>query len=223
MITIAALLPESWRSETLDFRNWDESLMSQSIENEKGIALIVVMIMIVLVTGFMVMVLDISGVERDLASINQRSIQSFHAAGGGNEIASQVIKDVLEINADPTIAKSYPGTVVVASATSGGDTSLNDLVEELRNGGGTLADDTASVAPDLIVTALNNQAINIDIDLEAGGVTLPGSELQEFAIAHHKKVGGTGCTSGNLYSVDTISNGEKNTRANVGTAYFDCP
>ncbi len=203
--------------------------MSQSIKNkavihnEKGIALILVMIMIVLVTGVMVMVLGISGVEKNLASINQRSIQSFHAAGGGNEIASQVIKDVLEINADPTIAKNYPGTVILDPATAGGNTALNDFVEELRNGGGTLATDTAAVSPDLIVTALNNQLINIDIDLEAGGVTLPGSEIQEFAIAHHKKIGGTGCPSGNLYSVDAVSLGEKNTRANVGTAYFDCP
>ncbi len=197
--------------------------MTQSIKNEQGIALIVTMIMVVLVTGLMVMILEISGVERNLAAINQRSIQSFHAAGGGNEITNQVIKDILELNADPTVPKAYPNTVVVDATTSGGDTTLNDLVEELRNGGGILADDQANIAPDLIVTALNNQTINIDIDLEAGGVALPGSELQEFGIAHHKKVGGTGCPSGNLYAVDTFSHGEFKTRANVGTAYFDCP
>jgi len=203
--------------------------MNQSIKNrtvlknEKGIALIIVMLMIFMMTGLMVMVLGMSGVERNLASINQRSIQSFHAAGGGTEIASQVIKDTLELNVDPTIGRNYPGTVIVDSESSGGDTTLNDFVEELRSGGGILANDTASEAPDLIVTALNNQVMNIDIDLEAGGVTLPGSEIQEFAIGHHKKVGGTGCPSGNLYSIDTISLGEKNTRANVRTAYFNCP
>lgn len=203
--------------------------MSQSsqkktiLNNEQGIALVVVMIMIVMVTGLMMMVLGGSGIERNLASINQRSIQSFHAAGGGNEIATQVIKDALELNDDPTIAKNYPSTVLLDSSSAGGNTALNDFVEELRNGGGVMANDTASVAPDLIVTALNKQLMNIDIDLEAGGLTLPGSEIQEFAIAHHKKIGGTGCPSGNLYAVNTISLGEKNTRANVGTAYFDCP
>lgn len=218
MNIIVVSLHELWRSEILDCK-----YKSGLIKNEKGIALVVTMIMIVLVTGLMVMVMRISGVERNLASINQRSIQSFHAAGGGNEIAGQVVKDILEVNADPTTAKNYPATVVVDSATAGGNTTLNDLVEELRNGGGTLADDAVDVAPDLIVTALNNQTINMDIDLEAGGVTLPGSELQEFGIAHHKKVGGTGCPSGNLYSINTVSDGELNTRANVGTAYFDCP
>lgn len=203
--------------------------MSQSsqkktiLNNEQGIALVVVMIMIVMVTGLMMMVLGGSGIERNLASINQRSIQSFHAAGGGSEIATQVIKDALELNDDPTIAKNYPSTVLLDSSSAGGNTALNDFVEELRNGGGVMANDTASVAPDLIVTALNKQLMNIDIDLEAGGLTLPGSEIQEFAIAHHKKIGGTGCPSGNLYAVNTISLGEKNTRANVGTAYFDCP
>jgi hypothetical protein len=195
----------------------------EAIRNEQGIALIIVMIMIVLVTGLMAMVLGLGGIERNLASLNQHSIQTFQAAGGGNEMSTQVIKDVLLINNDPTSVMSYPGSVVLDTSTAGGNPGLNDFVEELRSGGGILANDTASASPDLVITAMNTQTLNIDIDLEAGGVTLPGSELQEFGIAHHKKIGGTGCPSGNLYSIDTVALGEKKTRANVGTVYFDCP
>ncbi len=198
--------------------------MDQSYKNEKGIALLIVISMIALVTGLMVMVLDISGTERTLSSSNQRTIQSFHAAGGGNEISNKVIKDTLQLNAHPATPKGYPGTIVVDPSTAGGsNATLLDFLEELKTGGGALRNDTAMGSPDLIVTALNNQTIQVDIDYEAGGVMLPGSELEEFAIGHHKKVGGTGCASGTLYSVDTVSLGPIKTKSNVTTAYFDCP
>lgn len=200
--------------------------MKQLHKNEEGIALIIVVSMIALVGGLMVMVLDISGTERNLAGINQRSVQSFHAAGGGNEISNQVIKDALDLNAIPTVPKGYPATVVVDSSNSTtiGDPTLPDLIEELRNGGGALGNDSVNdVVPDLLVTSLNNQRIQVDIDLEEGDVMLPGSELKEFGAAHHKKVGGTGCPAGTLYNVDTVSTGPLNTQSKVGTAYFDCP
>jgi len=197
--------------------------MGRFCESEKGIALLIVITMIALVSGLIIMALDISGTERILASSNQRTVQSFHAAGGGNEISNKVIKDTLELNAHPALPKGYPATVVVDTSTAGGNLALSDFVEELRNGGGALMDDTALGSPDLIVTSLNNQTIRVDIDLEAGDVMLPGSELQEFAIAHHRKVGGTGCAAGTLYTVDIVSLGQLSTRSNVGTAYFDCP
>lgn len=200
-------------------------MMKKHLKSERGIALVIVVVMIALVSGLMVMALDISGTERNLAISNQRTVQSFHAAGGGNEISNQVIKDALELNAIPTVPKGYPATVVVdtSNSTTIGQPAIPDFIEELRNGGGVFVNDTAKDSPDLIVTVLNNQTIQVDIDLEAGSVMLPGSELQEFAAEHHKKVGGTGCAEGALYSVDTVSLGQRNTRSNVGTAYFDCP
>ncbi len=193
--------------------------MNRYYKNEKGVALLIVLVVIIMVTGMMAMVLNISGTERNMAANNQRTTESFFAAGGSTAVSNRVIKDTLELMDIPT---GYPGTVVVDSLTAGGNPTLPDFVEELRNGGGVLANDSTDNVPDLVVTAMTGQNIAIDIDWEAGGVQLAGSELQEFGIAHHKKAGGTGCASGNIYTVDTVSLGSLNTRSNVGSAYFDC-
>lgn len=213
--------------------------------------MITIVLMILLVTGLLMMALNISGIESNLASTNRRTTQGFQAAEAAIQIANQAIQDTLELNAiptnppNPTTTKNYPATVVFDCSNSPtlGDVNLHDFVEELRHGGGLLANDSAAggttfncVAPplaatadpaagqtrgpDLVVTALGH-TMQIDIDLE-GGVNLPGSELEEFAIAYHKKVSGAGCGSGTLYYIDVVSVGPLNTRSNVGSAYYKC-
>ncbi len=198
--------------------------MIQNIKNEKGVALMIVMVMIVMVTALVTLVLSLSGMERKMASINQRTIESFQSAGGNTETSNQVIRDILELNDIPNIIKNYPASVVLDSATGGGDPGLPDLVEELRNGGGVLANDSVyDAVPDLIITGFNgSQTIRVDIDKEKGQVILPGSELLDFAIAHHKKTGGTGCSSGALYRITTVSEGGNKTNAKIGSAYYSC-
>lgn len=213
--------------------------------------MITIVLMILLVTALLMMALNISGIESNLASTNRRTTQGFQAAEAAIQIANRVIEDTLELNAIPTnppnpaTTKNYPATVVFDCSNSPtlGDKNLHDFVEELRHGGGLLANDSAAgdttykctppplvattdpVAPqtrgpDLVVTALGH-TMQIDIDLE-GGVNLPGSELEEFAIAYHKKVSGAGCGSGTLYYIDVVSVGPLNTRSNVGSAYYKC-
>lgn len=220
-------------------------------KNEEGAALITMVLMILLVTALLMMALNISGIESNLASTNRRTTQGLQAAEAGIQIANQVIEDTLELNAVPTnppnpsTTKSYPATIVFDCSNSPtiGDTGLHDFVEELRSGGGLLANDSASGdttydcaappiaptadpaagetrGPDLVVTALGH-TMQIDIDLE-GTANLPGSELEEFGIAYHKKVSGAGCGSGTLYYIDVVSVGPLNTRSNVGSAYYKC-
>lgn len=198
--------------------------MIQNIKSEKGVALLVVMVMTVMVTGLITLVLDMSGMELNIASINRRTIESFQSAGGNTETANQVIRDILELNDLPNVIKNYPASVLLDPATAGGDSGLPDLVEELRSGGGVLANDSVDDAvPDLLITGYNgDQTIRIDIDKEKGQVTLPGSELLDFAIAPHKKTGGTGCSSGALYRINTVSEGGKKTNSNIGSAYYSC-
>jgi len=194
--------------------------MIQNIKNEKGVALLLVLFVIVMVTALITMGLNMSGMERNIASINQRTIESFHAAGGNTETSNQLIRDTLEDNALPT---DYPAAVVVDPATAGGDPALPDLVEELRSGGGLLANDSVyDPTPDLLITSFNDQTIRVDIDKEKGKIMMPGSEMLDFAIEHHKKTGGTGCASGSLYSISAVSEGGHNTNAKVGSAYYSC-
>ncbi len=198
--------------------------MHQNIKNERGIALMVVMVMIVMLTALTTLVLDMSGMERNIASINQRTIESFQSAGGNTETSNQIIRDALELNDLPNVVKNYPASVVLDPATAGGDPGLPDFVEELRNGGGILANDSVyDAVPDLLIVGYNgDQTIRVDIDKEKGQVTLPGSELLDFAIAHHKKTGGTGCPSGALYRINTVSEGGNKTNAKVGSTYYSC-
>lgn len=213
--------------------------------------MITIVLMILLVTGLLMMALNISGIESNLASTNRRTAQGFQSAEAATQIAEQVIQDTLELNAlptnppNPSTTKIYPAEVVFDCSNSPtlGVNNLHDFVEELRNGGGLLANDSATgdrtynctapplvatadpaVAetrgPDLTVTALGH-TMQIDIDLE-GTVSLPGSELDEFSIAYHKKVSGAGCSSGSLYYTDIVSVGPFNTRSNVGSAYYKC-
>lgn len=188
------------------------------LKENRGAALITVVLMIVLVTALLMMALNISGIEMTLSATNRRTIQTFQAAGGGVEIAPTVIKDILDGNALPT---GYPATIVLDNTATGGDTGVVDLIEELATGGGTLSNDTAASNPDLTITVLSGQTLRVDIDYE-GPATLPGSELDEFAIGYHRKTGGTGCTSGTLYNINVVASGALSTQSNVGSAYFNC-
>jgi len=220
-------------------------------KKERGAALITMVLMILLVTALLMMALNISGIESNLATTNRRTTQGFQAAEAAIQIANQAVQDTLELNAlptnppNPSTTKNYPATVVFDCSNSPtlGDENLHDFVEELRNGGGLLANDSAkgdtiydctappivatadpaagrTRGPDLVVTALGH-TMQIDIDLE-GTVNLPGSELEDFSIAYHKKVSGAGCGAGTLYYVDVVSVGPLNTQSNVGSAYYKC-
>ncbi|MGB3942580.1 MAG: hypothetical protein WBK96_13920 [Candidatus Manganitrophaceae bacterium] len=224
--------------------------------NKRGAALITMVLMVLLVTGLLMMALNISGIERELASTNRRTTQGFHTAEGGVGITNQIILDTLEVSAIPkdpptpgiAAIKNYPATIVFDCANSAtvGDKTMIDFVEELRNGGGALANDsvigTLPISPcinppfpttadpgvgilrgpDLVINGLNGQTIQVDVDLEEGGISLDGSELEEFGIRYHRKTGGTGCSSGTLYYIDSVATGPMNTRLNVGSAYLDC-
>lgn len=189
--------------------------------NEKGIALIAMMLMIVLMTALIMMALNVSEIEVDLAATNRRTTQGMHAAEAGAELVIPVIKDTLDQNAIPTYPTSS-GVVVDARNTNGGS-SLPDFVQEITSGasptGGTL--DAATTNPNVTITSLSGQTIQVDVDYE-GPASLPGSELEEQNIGYHKKVAGTGCASGTVYYIDSVANGAMNTQSNVGSAYYQC-
>lgn len=176
------------------------------------------MLLMVLVTAVIMMALNVTGIDSNLASTNRRTTQGFHAAESGAEIAVTVLQDTLQQNALPSYAGSS-GVAVDATNTTG-NASIADFVEEVTSGAGS-ASDSATVNPDVTITSLGGQVIQVDIDYE-GPVSLPGSELEEFGISYHRKAGGTGCAAGTLYYIDAVANGPMNTKAQVGSAYFNC-
>jgi Tfp pilus assembly protein PilX len=187
-----------------------------NLKDQSGMALLMMMLMMVLVTSVIMMTLNISGIDSNLASTNRRTTQGFHAAESGAEIAITILRDTLQQSAVPT----YPAGVTVDATATAGNPLIADFVEEMTSGVVSGSDSTTS-GPDATVTSLNGQTIQIDIDYE-GPASLPGSELEEFGIGYHRKTGGTGCAAGTLYYIDAVANGPMNTKAQVGSAYFNC-
>lgn len=191
------------------------------LDNEKGIALIAMMLMIVLMTSLIMMALNISEIEINLASTNRRTTQGMHSAEGGAGLAIPIIVDTLEQNDIPTY--SVGSGVVVDPLNTAGGTSSPDFVKEITSGtsptGGTL--DSARTNPNVTITSITGQTIQVDIDYE-GPASLPGSELEEQNAGYIRKTAGTGCASGTLYYIDSVSNGPMNSESNVASAYYQC-
>lgn len=187
-------------------------------KGQNGFALVTMMLLMVLVTAIILMALNVTEIDSNLASTNRRTTQGFHASESGAEIAMTVLQDTLQQNALPSYSSS--SGVMVDSTNTTGNTLIPDFVEEMTSGAGS-ASDSATSNPDVTVTSLSGQVIQVDIDYE-GPASLPGSELEEFGISYHRKTGGTGCAAGTLYYIDAVASGPMNTKAQVGSAYFKC-
>ncbi|HEX7124974.1 MAG TPA: hypothetical protein VF406_04255 [Thermodesulfobacteriota bacterium] len=183
----------------------------------RGVALITILLMLFLAAAIGLMVLTVSETESQLASTNRRTTQTLHGAGGGADTAIPVIRSVVDANAIP----SFPASVEVDTSNTTGNAAIDDFVEELTGGPG--GDDTVQSKPDITLAGVfPSQTVRVDVDY-AGQVSLPGSEVEEFAAGYHKKTGGAGCASGSLYYVDSLSQGVLRTQSRVGQAYFMCP
>jgi hypothetical protein len=184
-------------------------------EDQSGLALIMMLLM-VLMTSVIMMALNLTGIDSNLALTNRRTTQGFHASESGSEIGIIVLQDTVLQNVIPT----YPNSGVVVNPVNTNGTPFPDFIREMTSGIGSSAD-SASVNPNVTITSLTGQTLQVDIDYE-GPVTSPGGELDEFGIAHHKKTAGTGCNSGTLYYIDSVASGSMNTQANVLSAYYQC-
>jgi Tfp pilus assembly protein PilX len=188
------------------------------IGNEHGVALVTTLLMIVLMTSLLLMALNVATIEINLAATSRRTTQGFHAAEGGTNTVFPVIQDTLQLNAIP----AYPAAnVVVDPKNTGGGTFPPDFVRELTTGFGSIADTALQLVPNVKITAIANQPTSVDIDYE-GYVTLPGSGVPETGSAYHRTTGGTGCSSGNLYYIDSVANGPLKSQSEVGSSYYSC-
>src|SRR3569832_102069 len=75
------------------------------------------MLLMVLVTSVIMMALNLTGIDSNLASTNRRTTQGFHASESGTEIGVIVLQDTLLQNAIPTYSSS--GVVVNPINTNG--------------------------------------------------------------------------------------------------------
>ncbi|MDC4205396.1 MAG: hypothetical protein MPW14_21950 [Candidatus Manganitrophus sp.] len=198
-----------------------DSKVAAPLKNERGMALISIMLMIVLMTSLLMMALNISSIEINLASTNRRTTQGLHAGEGGADLVIPVVKDTLVLNAIPT----YPiaSKVVVNPLNTAGGLSAPDFVREMTSGSsptGGLSDNPKN-NPNVTITALSDQTIQVDVDYE-GPASLPGSELEEQNIGYHRKAAGTGCAAGTVYYINSLATGPMKTETGTSSAYFHC-
>lgn len=135
---------------------------SQLINNQRGIALIAVLFLIVITTVIGVAAMSTSTIDQRMSG-NVRSMeQRFSAADGGATMATTVIEGTL---AERQVPAAYSGLVVSDEAVF-----LNELMGIVPNDSVT---DTAAASPDL-QTSLDGKAVRVDVDqlyaaLIAGG------------------------------------------------------
>lgn len=198
-----------------------DSKVAAPLENERGMALISIMLMIVLMTSLLMMALNISSIEINLASTNRRTTQGLHAGAGGADLVMPVIRETLALNAIPT----YPtaSKVVVNPLNTAGGLSAPDFVREMTSGssptGGLL--DNPENNPNVTITALSDQTIQVDVDNE-GPVSRTGSELEEQNIGYHRKSAGTGCPTPTAYYINSLAIGPMKTETGTSLVYLHC-
>jgi Tfp pilus assembly protein PilX len=170
-------------------------------KNEKGLALVVVMVVMATLSLLGVSIIMISSFEDKIAANIKRSEQTFYPADGGAEIIPGVLNDTIELNANP----SY------TDITTNDTNFINEVMGYASNNDGDT--DTPNNNPDFSIN-VSNQNINIDVD-RIRADTLEGGSI-EFAAGYEGI--GAGASGGGIaiyYIGDSQADGAVSTRSNV--------
>jgi len=203
--------------------------------NEKGVALITMMLMSLLVVGLVLMAITNGMVGKTLTSSHLRDRRNVQCAEGnlnmGEAVFLSVFRDGAQSLATAPGAATLAGEagLFVDASMQAGDTTFSDLDEEMRG----LVDTTEGLPnanrPDMTIRDPNNPncATAVDVDFvysKQGGGSVAGAAVAESANEYHVLIGGAACDNGTLYNINT------NTTSNITAAqstirsvYNKCP
>jgi|GEM_PF-7071605 len=214
----------------LKYRIPDRSIR-MSLQNENGFVLVITMMVGLLTTLLLLLGLGVTNVELRSSYVGKQTTQGREASVSGIEFSARLIQAAVEdgLPAPPPADGICPASVVICF-----DPVNKDLLAEIQNitFGNTFATDkpldrittegeTLSATPDILLTALNDQTIRVDIDYEAE-YTVTGSALEGGAERYSRTVLGAGCGTGSIYYIDSAAVGQKAT-STVHGAYYSCP
>jgi Tfp pilus assembly protein PilX len=184
------------------------------ISEEKGAALAVAMIILVVLALLGSAAIKTSNIEVEIAGNEKLYQMAFYAANAGADLAPRVIRDTVSLRGDPTY-----GTEPDIQVKSG-------FVYELfgfQTGSNDGSTDTTEIDPDIRLGSTVSPAVDsvgIDIDRGPTVTSLPGGGI-EFA-SGYEGIGGGASTSGLgiLYNIESKSKGSRKSSSTIETRYL---
>lgn len=188
--------------------------------NEKGVALIVGTLLLLVATAVGVIALSTSTTNVMISGNQRLSEVNFAAADSGVSASIPVIKSTIsERTIDPTyINPTTNGALTVDNSDSDPANGIPDFIDELM-GESPVNGDTASKTPD-ITFSLNDTTVNVDVDYLYRGYA-KGSAI-EFASGYEgigKGAGGKGIEV--YYAINSLGIGNVGSETEVCAIYRD--
>lgn len=145
--------------------------VSSVINNEKGVILLTVLILLFIGTLIGVIALNNSTVEIQIAAYENKVSTLFATTEAGLDLAVPIIEETLD-----------RGALTPSSMTIGGHTvtPASNLLGEILNVANVYDTDTAAGSPDISIPTLEGSEIKIDIDRLYTEV-IPGGALEMAA------------------------------------------
>ncbi len=195
------------RQQTTDNRQQKNSLKSGvwSLESEKGMVLIVSLLLLLVATVVGITALSTSTTKVMIAGNQRLSEMNFSSADGGISASTPIIETTAYDRAVSATYSADPDITISLDFT-------NEITGALAQDG-----DTASVSPD-IQFALGNTTVSVDVDyLYAGS---PAGSAIEFASGYEGFGKGAGSGGAEVYyTVNSLSQGDAGSESGVFAVY----
>lgn len=190
--------------------------------NERGAALITMMLISFLIVGLVLMSLTNSMVGKSLTSTHLIRTVNTQCAEGNLDMGEAIFLSV--------VANNMTGLEkTVNQRKDGGDPLVNDFLEEIdlvagtgEAAGVTLSTSTANI---VINDPSNNCTTSVDVDFiysmtsrAVAGASAPGA-----VSGHHRSIAGRACADGDLYDINTTTTGTSTGQSVMRSVYYKCP
>ena len=205
------------RQQTIDNRQQKNSLESGvwSLESEKGMVLIVSLLLLLVATVVGITALSTSTTKVMIAGNQRLSEMNFSSADGGISISVPIIETTAY---DRAVSANY-STLVIDTADTNGN-NIDDFIDEIT-GGLPQNGDTASASPDIqfsLGSGTFATTVSVDVDyLYAGS---PAGSAIEFASGYEGFGKGAGSGGAEVYyAINSLSTGDAGSEAGVYALY----
>lgn len=167
--------------------------------NEKGVALITMILLSVLVVGLVLMALNNGMVGMNLSNAHLTGKRNVECGEGSQEIGTEMITYLEENSTNP-----HPKIKIDPELKPGNATLQQELRGELD-----ASEESNVIATDISIEDPDKPDCQTDVDIDylhnrKNQRNLPGGDAEDaMVLAYHKPVFGRGCDDGTYYNIAT--------------------
>jgi len=193
------------------------------VANQKGVALITMMLVSFLVVGLVFMSLTNSMVGKTLTSTHLGSRINMQCAEGNLDIGEAIFLSVFSAAVTES-GTSVPSGEVTGSGTVVDENLLNKLILAVPEG--TAVTGGTATTSDITINDPNNgncaTGVNVNLVYDMTSSALPGTSAPGADSEYHRSGGGRACNNGSLYDINSITNSALG-QSNIRSVYYKCP